>query len=33
VGADLAVLGASLALLLGALMLFGRLEGNFAEEL
>ena len=33
VGADLAVMGASLALLLGALMLFGRLEGNFAEEL
>jgi len=33
VGADLAVLGASLLLFLGALMVFGHLEGNFAEEL
>ncbi|MGA2519222.1 MAG: ABC transporter permease [Acidimicrobiales bacterium] len=31
--ADLAVLGISLVLLLGALVVFGRLEGNFAEEL
>jgi ABC-2 type transport system permease protein len=30
---DLAVLGISLLLLLGALVVFGRLEGNFAEEL
>jgi ABC-2 type transport system permease protein len=33
VAADLAVLGVSLALLLGAMVVFGRLEGNFAEEL
>jgi ABC-2 type transport system permease protein len=31
--ADLAVLGVSLALLFGAMIVFGRLEGNFAEEL
>jgi len=31
--ADLTVLGVSLILLLGALVVFGRLEGNFAEEL
>jgi ABC-2 type transport system permease protein len=30
---DLIVLGVSLVLLLGALTVFGRLEGNFAEEL
>jgi len=30
---DLAVLGISLLLLFGALVVFGRLEGNFAEEL
>ncbi len=30
---DLAVLGISAVLLLGAIALFGRLEGNFAEEL
>jgi ABC-2 type transport system permease protein len=30
---DLAVLGVSLLLLFGALVVFGRLEGNFAEEL
>ena len=33
VGADLAVLGVSILLFLGALMVFGHLEGNFAEEL
>ncbi|MHB8594580.1 MAG: hypothetical protein ACYDB3_09685, partial [Acidimicrobiales bacterium] len=33
VGADLAVIAVSVALLLGALVVFGRLEGNFAEEL
>jgi ABC-2 type transport system permease protein len=33
VGADLAVLGVSLILFLGALVVFGHLEGNFAEEL
>ena len=33
VGADLAVLAVSVVLLLGALVVFGRLEGNFAEEL
>jgi ABC-2 type transport system permease protein len=33
VASDLAVLGVSLALLLGAMVVFGRLEGNFAEEL
>ena len=33
VGADLTVLGVSLVLLLGAMVVFGRLEGNFAEEL
>jgi len=33
VGADLAVLGVSLLLFLGALVVFGHLEGNFAEEL
>ena len=33
VAADLAVLGISLLLLLGAMVVFGRLEGNFAEEL
>ena len=33
VNADLAVLGVSLLLLLGAMIVFGRLEGNFAEEL
>jgi len=31
--ADLAVLAISLVLLFGALVVFGRLEGNFAEEL
>jgi ABC-2 type transport system permease protein len=31
--ADLIVLGVSLVLLFGALIVFGRLEGNFAEEL
>ena len=30
---DLAVLGVSLVMLFGALVVFGRLEGNFAEEL
>ncbi|HUY21253.1 MAG TPA: ABC transporter permease [Acidimicrobiales bacterium] len=33
VGADLAVLAISVVLLFGALVVFGRLEGNFAEEL
>jgi ABC-2 type transport system permease protein len=33
VGADLAVLGVSILLFLGALVVFGHLEGNFAEEL
>lgn len=33
VGADLTVLAVSVVLLLGALVVFGRLEGNFAEEL
>jgi len=33
VAADLVVLGVSLVLLLGAMVVFGRLEGNFAEEL
>jgi ABC-2 type transport system permease protein len=33
VGADLAVLGVSTLLFLGALVVFGHLEGNFAEEL
>jgi ABC-2 type transport system permease protein len=33
VGADLAVLGVSVLLFLGALVVFGHLEGNFAEEL
>ena len=33
VAADLAVIAVSLVLLLGALIVFGRLEGNFAEEL
>ena len=33
VGADLTVLGVSSLLFLGALIVFGRLEGNFAEEL
>jgi ABC-2 type transport system permease protein len=33
VQSDLIVLGVALALLLGALVVFGRLEGNFAEEL
>jgi ABC-2 type transport system permease protein len=33
VGADLAVLGVSIVLFLGALVVFGHLEGNFAEEL
>jgi len=33
VGADLAVLGVSVLLFLGALSVFGHLEGNFAEEL
>jgi hypothetical protein len=33
VGADLTVLAVSLVLLLGAMVVFGRLEGNFAEEL
>jgi ABC-2 type transport system permease protein len=33
VGADLAVIAVSLVLLLGAMVVFGRLEGNFAEEL
>ena len=31
--ADLVMLGVSLVLLFGALVVFGRLEGNFAEEL
>jgi len=31
--ADLAIFGVSMALLFGALVVFGRLEGNFAEEL
>ncbi len=33
VGSDLVVLAASLLLLAGAMVVFGRLEGNFAEEL
>ncbi|HEY5024024.1 MAG TPA: ABC transporter permease [Acidimicrobiales bacterium] len=33
VTSDLIVLGVSLALLVGAMIVFGRLEGNFAEEL
>jgi ABC-2 type transport system permease protein len=33
VTSDLVVLGVSLLLLLGAMVVFGRLEGNFAEEL
>jgi len=33
VAADLAVLAVSLVLLFGAMVVFGRLEGNFAEEL
>ncbi|HUC36050.1 MAG TPA: ABC transporter permease [Acidimicrobiales bacterium] len=33
VGADLIVFAVSIVLLLGALVVFGRLEGNFAEEL
>jgi ABC-2 type transport system permease protein len=33
VGADLTVLGVSVLLFLGALVVFGHLEGNFAEEL
>jgi ABC-2 type transport system permease protein len=33
VESDLAVLAVSLVLLLGAMVVFGRLEGNFAEEL
>jgi len=33
VGADLAVLGVAVLLFLGALLVFGHLEGNFAEEL
>jgi ABC-2 type transport system permease protein len=33
VASDLVVLGVSLLLLLGAMVVFGRLEGNFAEEL
>jgi ABC-2 type transport system permease protein len=33
VGADLAVLAVSILLFLGALVVFGHLEGNFAEEL
>jgi ABC-2 type transport system permease protein len=33
VAADLAVMGVSLVLLFGAMIVFGRLEGNFAEEL
>ena len=33
VGADFAVIAVSIVLLFGALMVFGRLEGNFAEEL
>jgi hypothetical protein len=33
VGADFAVLGVSVLLFLGALVVFGHLEGNFAEEL
>jgi ABC-2 type transport system permease protein len=33
VNSDLIVLGVALVLLLGALVVFGRLEGNFAEEL
>jgi ABC-2 type transport system permease protein len=31
--ADLAVLGVSTLMFLGAMIVFGRLEGNFAEEL
>jgi ABC-2 type transport system permease protein len=33
VASDLVVLGVSLVLLVGAMVVFGRLEGNFAEEL
>jgi hypothetical protein len=33
VTSDLIVLAVSLVLLLGAMVVFGRLEGNFAEEL
>ncbi len=33
VASDLIVLGVSLVLLVGAMVVFGRLEGNFAEEL
>jgi ABC-2 type transport system permease protein len=33
VGTDLTVLGVSILLFLGALLVFGHLEGNFAEEL
>jgi len=33
VGSDLAVLAVSLVLFFGAMVVFGRLEGNFAEEL
>lgn len=33
IGADLAVIAVSVVLLLGAMVVFGRLEGNFAEEL
>jgi ABC-2 type transport system permease protein len=33
VAADLTVLAVSLLLLFGAMVVFGRLEGNFAEEL
>jgi hypothetical protein len=33
VASDLIVVGVSLVLLLLALVVFGRLEGNFAEEL
>jgi ABC-2 type transport system permease protein len=33
VASDLVVLAVSLVLLLGAMVVFGRLEGNFAEEL
>ena len=33
VATDLIVLGVSLVLLVGAMVVFGRLEGNFAEEL
>ena len=33
VASDLIVLAVSLVMLFGAMIVFGRLEGNFAEEL